>query len=168
VLDPFVVAAAVDFERLRKTYWAGWTGMAFANRLFRFVSRIAQVLPIEQDRAAFSSIAMSLVVLGEGKSLIWFPEGERSRDGRLRRFRTGVGLLLSRRPTRTVPMLIEGTFEAMPSGRRFPRFTPLRVTFGPPIATTALEKTGPGASPEERIANALHDAVAGLKAGPRQ
>jgi long-chain acyl-CoA synthetase len=163
VLDPFVVAAAVDFGRLRETYWAGWTGMAFANHLFCFVSRIAQVLPIEQDRAAFSSIAMSLIVLDEGKNLIWFPEGERSRDGRLHRFRTGIGLVLARRPIQTVPMLIDGTFEAMPTGRRFPRFKRLKILIGRPLAPDALEKAGRGSSREERIASGLHDVVEQLR-----
>jgi long-chain acyl-CoA synthetase len=168
VLDPFVVAATVDFERLRRTYWAGWTGLAFANRLFRFVSRVAQVLPIEQDRAAFSSLAMSLIVLGEGRNLIWFPEGERSRDGRLRRFRTGIGLVLTRCPTRTVPMRIEGTFEAMPPGRRLPRFKRLKILIGKPLTTAELEKAGRGSSPEERIASALYDAVNTLRSGRLQ
>lgn len=166
VLDPFVVAAAVDFERLRDTYWAGWTGMAFANPLFRLVCRLAQVLPIEQDRAAFSSLALSLIVLGEGKSLIWFPEGERSRDGELHRFRKGIGVLLGGRPTPTVPILIEGTFEAMPAGRRFPRLRPLRLSIGQAMTAEELETSGSGASSEERISNALHDAVAALKDGP--
>lgn len=166
VLDPFVVAAAVEFERLQRTSWAGWTGLAFANRLFRFVSRIAQALPIEQDRAAFSSLAMSLIVLGEGRNLIWFPEGGRSRDGRVQRFRTGIGQILRRCPTRTVPMLIEGTFEAMPTGTRFPRFRQLRVTIGKALAPGELERIGQGTSPEERMTNALRDAVVGLKEGP--
>jgi len=166
VLDPFVVAAAVDFERLRRTSWAGWTGLAFANRLFRFVSRIAQALPIEQDRAAFSSLAMSLIVLGEGRNLIWFPEGGRSRDGQLQRFRTGIGQILCRCPTRTVPMLIEGTFEAMPIGTRFPRFRRLRVTIGKALGPGELERMGRGTSPEERMTSALRDAVAALKEEP--
>lgn len=166
VLDSFVVAAAIDFERLRRTSWAGWTGMAFANLLFRFVSRIAQVLPIEQDRAAFSSLAMSLIVLGEGKNLIWFPEGGRSRDGRLGRFRTGIGLLLTRCPTKTVPMLIEGTFEAMPAGTRFPRFKQLRVSIGKPLAPAELERKRRGTSPEERMTSALRDAMVDLKEEP--
>ena len=163
VLDPFVVAAALDFRRLRETYWAGWTGMAFANPLFRFVSRIAQVLPIEQERAAFSSLALSLIVLGRQNSLIWFPEGGRSRDGRIQRFRTGIGIVLTRRPVRTVPMLIEGTHEAMPVGRLLPRPVRLRLVVGKPCTVEMLENTGEGATREERIANGLERAVQSLR-----
>ena len=166
VLDPLAVAAAIDFDRLRQTYWAGWTGMAFANRLFRFVSRLAQVLPIEQDRAAFSSLAMSLTMLQRDKNLIWFPEGGRSRDGALQTFRTGISLLLEHRPTPVVPLLISGTYEAMPIGRRFPRRRPVRIVIGKPLSVEALEQRGRGATREQRIADGLRDAVRALTLPP--
>jgi long-chain acyl-CoA synthetase len=166
VLDPLAVAAAIDFDRLRRTYWAGWTGIAFANVLFRFVSRLAQVLPIEQDRAAFSSLAMSLIMLQRGKSLIWFPEGARSRDGQLQAFRTGISLLLEHQPTPVVPMLISGTHDAMPIGRLLPRLRPIRIVIGRPLSVDELERRGQGATRQQRIADGLHDAVSSLMSEP--
>lgn len=165
VLDPFVLAAALDYDLLRDTYWAGWVGMAFANPLVRFVSRIAQVLPIEQDRAATSSLALGEAVLRQGKNLIWFPEGARTHSGRLQPFRLGIGLLLRRIAVPVVPVWIEGTFEAMPAGRRMPRLRQVRVTIGEAISAKALEERGRGETPEARLADALRDAVANL--GPR-
>ncbi len=163
VLDPLAVAAAIDYDRLRQTYWAGWTGMAFANALFRFVSRLAQVLPIEQDRAAFSSLAMGLTMLRRGKNLVWFPEGGRSRDGQLQAFRTGISLLLEHRPTPVVPMLISGTYEAMPIGRRLPRRHPIRIAIGQPLSIEELERRGQGATRQQRIADGLRSAIRSLK-----
>jgi long-chain acyl-CoA synthetase len=162
VLDPLAVAAAFDFDRLRHTYWAGWTGMAFGNALLRSVSRLAQVLPIEQERAAYSSLAMSLLVLQRGKNLIWFPEGGRARDGRLQVFRTGISLLLEHQPTPVVPMLITGTHDAMPIGRRLPRLCPVRVVIGRPLSVDELERRGQGATRVQRIADGLREAVRSL------
>src|SRR5207302_5692351 len=34
-LDSFAIAAALGHDRLRHTYWAGWTGVAFSNPLAR-------------------------------------------------------------------------------------------------------------------------------------
>jgi len=164
-LDPFVVAACLDYNRLRRTCMAGWTGMAFANRLFRLVSRLAQALPIELDRAAFSSLAMSLVVLKEGRNLIWFPEGGRSRDGRLQPFLTGIALLLEHQSAPVVPMRIMGSFVAMPIGHRVPRLRPISVAIGPPLTADALERMGTGATRQQRIANGLHEAVRRLGPG---
>ena len=158
-LDPFVVAAALDYDRLRQTCMAGWTGMAFANRLFRLVSRLARALPIEVDRAAFSSLAMSLVVLKRGNNLVWFPEGGRSRDGLLQPFLTGISLLLQHQPVPVVPVRITGTFEAMPIGRRLPRLRPLTVEIGRPLTVDDLEKMGQGTARQQRVADGLREAV---------
>jgi long-chain acyl-CoA synthetase len=166
VLDPFVVAAALDYARLRQTWYAGWTGMAFANPLFRLVSRLAQALPIEQDRAAFSSLALGLAVLERGNNLIWFPEGGRSPDGRLQPFLPGIALLLEQRPVPVVPIRICGTFEAMPIGRRMPRLRPLAVAIGRPLSVEQLMARGRGTTPRERIASGLRDAVAALGDDP--
>ena len=162
VLDPFALAAALDFGVLRNTFWAAWTGMAFANPLFRAVSRLAQALPIEADRAAFSSLALSEIVLGDGRNLVWFPEGGRSHTGRLQPFKAGIGLLLTKCDVPVVPVFISGTFDAMPIGRVIPRPRRVSVTFGQPMTRTELEQRGQGNTREARITAALHDHVGEL------
>ena len=164
VLDPFALAAALDFGVLRNTFWAAWTGMAFANPLFRGVSRLAQALPIEAGRAAFSSLALAEIVLNEGRNLVWFPEGGRSRTGELQPFKSGIGLLLTKCDVPVVPVAISGTFDAMPIGRVFPRPRKVKVRFGRPLTISELGPRGQGEQTEERIAAALHDSVAELVA----
>ncbi len=164
VLDPFVIAAVVPYDILRRSAFAGWTGMAFANPLYRFVVRLGRTLPVEHDRAAFSSLAAALVALRDGMSLIWFPEGQRSGDGRLQRFMPGIGALLSRSPATVVPAFIAGTFEAMPRGRRLPRPGRIEVVFAPPCNREALDRSGKGDRAETRIAEALHRRLEELQA----
>ena len=133
--------------------------MAFANPLFRLVVRLAQALPVEHGRAAFSTLALALVVLRGGRNLIWFPEGERSRDGVVKTFRPGIGVLLEKEPRPVVPALIRGSFEAMPRGRRLPRPRRICVAFGAPLTPDRLETGGKGERAEQRIADALRSAV---------
>src|SRR5207245_2058579 len=68
-LDPPAVAAALDYRWLRETYWGGWTGAVFSNPLSRLLSRLAQVVPIEPERAALSSLAFGAAVLKRRKNL---------------------------------------------------------------------------------------------------
>ncbi len=159
VLDPFVIAAALPYSLMRRTCFAGWTGMAFANPFFRLVVRLAQALPVEQGRAAFSTLALALVVLRGGRNLVWFPEGERSRDGVVKAFRPGIGVLLEKEPRPVVPAFIRGSFEAMPRGRRLPRPRRICVAFGAPLAPDRLESRGKGERADHRIADALRSAV---------
>lgn len=164
-LDPFVLAAALPYHRLRRTWWAGWTGILFAGPLRRGFSRMAQVLPIDPDRAAASGLALGAGVLARGFTFVWFPEGVRSGDGRLQKFQPGVGALLENSPALVVPTYIAGTFDAWPRNRRLPRPRRATVIFGAPRTAAQLRATGEGASDAERIADGLRAAVASLAPG---
>ncbi len=155
-LDPFVVAAAFERRRLRRTFWAGWTGAAFRNPLTRFLSRLAQAIPVN-ERNPRATLALAATTLRQGYDLVWFPEGGRSRDGHLQRFKPGLGRLLERYPVPVVPVLIRGTFDALPPGRRLPRRRQkVIVEFGPPLLPAELAARGQGHDRPERIADGLH------------
>ena len=161
-LDSFAVAGALDYRVLRRTYWAGWTGAAFGNPLTRLVSRLAQVVPVDPDRAGLSSLAFGAAVLERGKNLVWFPEGERSPTGRLQPFKPGVGMLLNSYRVPVVPVSIRGTYEAMPRGKFLRRLEQVTIIFGEPLDPRDLEQQGQGDQPQDSIARALRDRVAEL------
>jgi long-chain acyl-CoA synthetase len=161
-LDSFVVAAALDYGLLRRTYWAGWTGAAFSNPLNRFVSRLAQTVPIDPDRAGVSSLAFGAAVLKREKNLVWFPEGERSPTGRLQPFKPGIGMLLNHFRVPVVPVFIHGTGEAMPRGKALVRPAKITVVFGKPLEVSDLEQQGEDGQPHDRIIQGLHDRMAEL------
>jgi long-chain acyl-CoA synthetase len=161
-IDPFVVAAAIDFRRMRQIYWAGWTGVAFSNPLTRFFSRLAQIIPIDPDHAVVSSLAFSAAILKSRQSLVWFPEGGRSTTGELQQFKSGIGLLLEHYHPIAVPVYIKGSYEAWPPHKALPRFQQVTVVFGAPQTTGELEEQGDGEETRDRIAQALHDRVAEL------
>ena len=167
-LDPLVLSAALGRAWLERSYWGGWTGVAFANPFMRAVSRLWRVLPIDQERGAGTSLALAAAALKRGHSLVWFPEGSRSPTGDLLPFRPGIGLLMARLPRPIVPALIRGTFEAMPKGRWQIRPARVAVTFGAPLDPKQLVPVG--TSPEEAarlIVADLQAAVADLGRGPR-
>ncbi len=161
-LDPFAVAAALGYSRLRRMHWAGSMNVAFGNPLTRLVSRLAQAVPVESDRSGVSSLAFGAAALERGKSLIWFPEGQRSYGGELQPFKPGVGLLLDHFRVPVVPVSISGTYEAMPPGRALVRPKKITVAFGEPLSVDDLDRQGEGDRPQDRILQALRDRVAKL------
>lgn len=163
-LDPPLIAALLNSDLLRQTFWAGWTGISFRNPLLRGLSRLAQTIPIDPDAAPIQSLALGALVLKRGKNLIWFPEGRRSTSGELLPFLPGLGLLLSHFRVPVVPVAIEGTGQALPKGRLWPKRRPLRISFGVPLTCAELLAAGRGDLPPAKITHALHEQVALLKA----
>lgn len=74
-------------------------------------------------------------MLDEGWNLIVFPEGTRSKDGWVQRFRTGAARLAVQHRVPVVPIAIRGAYAAMPKGRNWPRpgRLPISVRFGRPL-----------------------------------
>jgi 1-acyl-sn-glycerol-3-phosphate acyltransferase len=70
-----------------------------------------------------------------GYSYLIFPEGTRSRNGRIQAFRRGGFFLAIEAGAPIVPISVAGTFELMPKGSMFARSGPVRVRFHPPISS---------------------------------
>jgi long-chain acyl-CoA synthetase len=162
-LDGMVIAAALPWSRFRRLYWAGDVVRMFSNPLYRLFCRAMHVFPVDAKFPG-ATLESSRRVLQAGQVQVWFPEAWRSPDGRLQRFLPGIGQLLLRSGAPAVPAYISGAFEALPRGRRIPRFRPITVAFGHPESIDVLRTDGIGRTDEERIAGALRERVAALGA----
>jgi long-chain acyl-CoA synthetase len=165
-LDPFAIAAALPWRRVRHLHWAGWTALLFRGPLTRLFSRACQVVPVDPERGLTSTLAIGRAVLEQERQLVWFPEGARSTDGELHRFLPGVGWLLDKTGARVLPVFIEGTFEAWPPGKTLPRPRPLEVRFGEPIEVAKLKGNATD-NVHMAMAERLHEAVAALGSSAR-
>jgi long-chain acyl-CoA synthetase len=161
-LDPLVLAATFSWADLRRTYWAGWAALLFANPVMRAISHAGNVLPVDPDREPARALALGAAVLRQGRRLVWFPEGRLSPTGNINPFLPGVGLLLQETGARAVPVRLLGTFEALPRHRRWPRLGRLRVIFGAAATAAELAAGVEGKDEPARIAQGLHDRVAAL------
>ena len=112
-----------------------FTGSGLKGRLQRAWFEGMGMLPVDRDdpRAALGSLDTALEVLGRGGAFGLYPEGTRSRDGRLYRGRTGVAHLALTAGVPVVPVGIIGTDKLQPIDARLPRVVPIRVAFGAPI-----------------------------------
>lgn len=70
----------------------------------------------------------------KGYSFLIFPEGTRSRTGKLQEFRRGGFFLALASQSAIVPISIQGTFELMPKGSFFVKRGKIKVLFHPPIS----------------------------------
>jgi long-chain acyl-CoA synthetase len=75
-------------------------------------------------------------LLGEGYSILIFPEGRRTDAGEIARFQPGVGMIASRLGVPVVPVRLDGLDQVLPRHARFPVVSHARCAFGAPIILT--------------------------------
>lgn len=144
-LDPPAIGQCVLHRQMR--FVARST--LFGNRVFGWLITALGSIPVRQDGGG--DLAAIRAVLGEldrGAVVLMFPEGSRSVDGTLQPFKRGAALLVSRSRCPVVPVAIEGTFEAWPRSKRFPRLLGSRIgiCFGEPIPHNELLAGGADAA----------------------
>jgi 1-acyl-sn-glycerol-3-phosphate acyltransferase len=110
------------------------------------------------DRAGILGRWRALVK--EGLSLIIFPEGTRSADGRLAPFKAGSFLLAIEAKLPIVPVSVDGTRLVMHKGELTTRPGAVRLTLHPPVETEALD-----VSAARDLAEQVRGVVAGSVSG---
>jgi 1-acyl-sn-glycerol-3-phosphate acyltransferase len=118
-------------------------------------------IPVERDsaRAAQESLELALAHLRQGGAFGIYPEGTRSRDGRLYRFRTGVAWLALETGCPVVPVALTGTDRLQPIGARLPRVRRFTVQFGEPM-TFAQQYAGvPAGAARRGVTDEIQAAV---------
>lgn len=119
----------------RRTFFLGkeeYMRSAVTARLFPAMGMIP--LPRQQTRQAVAALEVAADVLRRGHPLVIFPEGTRSRDGRLHKGHTGVAQLALMSGAPIVPVGLIGTDRIQPIGARSPRpFRRAAVRFGAPL-----------------------------------
>jgi 1-acyl-sn-glycerol-3-phosphate acyltransferase len=96
---------------------------------------LAEIVPVERSNrdSAISSIRKAGEVMKHHINMTIFPEGTRSRDGRLMPFKKGPFHLAAETGFPIVPITILGTYEMMPKGRSIIKGGMATLVFHPPI-----------------------------------
>ncbi len=122
------------------------------------------MLPVDRDdaRSAIASLDIALDVLSRGEAFGIYPEGTRSRDGRLYRGRTGVAHLALTAGAPVVPVGLVGTEKLQPVGTRLPRVVPITVRFGAPIEVAGRFEGMPLGRARRELTDEIMSAIAEL------
>ncbi len=90
--------------------------------------------PLPQKLAgARRALRYTAELVDSGYSPLIYPEGTRSTDGSVLRFKPGVALIARKLGVRVVPVRIDGLFELFPAESSWPKAGPISVAFGAPI-----------------------------------
>jgi len=105
-------------------WYMSWTGMVFVDR--------------SNSTQAVGTLNAAAERVRGGISLLAYPEGTRSRDGRILPFKKGPFVLALQAGVPIVPVAIQGSLKVMPSGLKPLRPGVVRIAIGTPITTADL------------------------------
>ncbi|GAB4337581.1 MAG: lysophospholipid acyltransferase family protein [Desulfobulbaceae bacterium] len=119
----------------------------------------AGIIPIDRShgREALRSLNRAAEQIAAGTSVLIFPEGTRSSDGRLQPFKTGAVMLAIKAGVPVVPVGFNGTSRILPKGKLLATPGEAVIRIGKPIATSGYKP-----SDKQELAQFLHDRVAEL------
>jgi 1-acyl-sn-glycerol-3-phosphate acyltransferase len=147
----------------RRIYYMAWD-KPFEIPVLGAMMRAFGAFPVNLESAADTSAQRdSLEVLMKGGALVIFPEGGRTRTGKLMPFKMGAFRFALTHGIPIVPVSIKGAEKIWPIGRAIPRPGKLVLTYHPPIQVERVpESTSRQKLKEEArlLARKTHDIVA--------
>ena len=166
-LDAPCVRHALPADRRRHTAVAAAADYFFTRPVLGpLVALLMAAFPFGRTTDVRASMERVGDLVSTGWSVMIFPEGTRSPDGRLGRMREGVGLLATATAVPVVPTWIEGTHDLLPKGRRLPRRRHegrVVVRFGAPLR---FDRSTPPAEAARVIGRAIASLGGVAKAEP--
>ena len=133
----------------------GFFGRIYDRTQWALGVSLLNLFPLPRESGFRQSFAYAGQAVDRGYSVLVFPEGRHTVDGKVNPFRAGIGLLANNLGIPVLPMRIVGLFEVKQAGRKFARPWKIGVHIGQPMNIAAE-------SAPERIAEQLQRAVESL------
>lgn len=172
-LDPFFVSTVLPYRVFRRLFLLGATEY-FETPITRWLARRLNIVPVDPDANLVAAMQAGAFGLTHGKILLVFPEGERSIDGRVKRFKKGATILSAHLGVPIVPVAITGSFEVWPRNRPigwrrlgFWNRHRVRIRFGAPMQADPALAYGESAHRLQDEVDALFSGLRPQAPGPK-
>ena len=155
-IDAFAVQRLFKGDMLKNTYYFA-IKKHFDKAGLRFMANHGNIILMDINENLKESLQISAEVLKEGKNLVIFPEGARTRDGKLQDFKKFFGILSKELNIPVTVLGIDGAYESMPFGSIFPRPAKIKLE--------VLGEVNPSGLSVEEIVNNSKEIIRVWKSG---
>ena len=115
----------------------------FRSRVAGWSMRSKGCFPVRRGEADLDAMRVAKSMLDEGDAMLIFPEGTRQDGDEIGEIFDGTAWLSAKTGAPVVPVGIVGTYEAMPSGAKFPRRIPVFAFVGEALDPPSNTEGGP-------------------------
>ena len=162
MFDTLVIPYSINRSHGPYRVWAPAKEELFRNAIASLCLRSWGVFPVRRGRNDMRGIRRMLSLMRSDKMML-FPEGTRSRDGRLHEGNRMLGKLIHQAQPVIIPTLIVGTDHVLGSGRWWPNWrTPVSVHYGRPLDLQGYYQTPSSRETSEAIVKEIMGAIAAL------
>ena len=149
-LDGFIVNQAVPNSVLDKTYYFADI-KHFKKGYMKFMGENSNIIFVDINKNLVNSLQMLSKALRNGKNIVIFPEGTRTRDGKINNFKKFFAILSKELNIPIVPFVLDGAYEAYPPSSKYPKGGDVKVKF--------LEKIYPADMSYEEITEKVYNTI---------
>ena len=149
-LDGFIVNQAVPNSVLDKTYYFADI-KHFRKGYMKFMGENSNIIFVDINKNLVNSLQMLSKALRSGKNIVIFPEGTRTRDGKINNFKKFFAILSKELNIPIVPFVLDGAYEAYPPSSKYPKGGDVKVKF--------LEKIYPADMSYEEITEKVYNTI---------
>ncbi|MEI6712966.1 MAG: lysophospholipid acyltransferase family protein [Verrucomicrobiota bacterium] len=121
------------------------------------------VVPVDEGGGDMSALKTVIRVVKSGNGTVIFPEGTRSRDGKLLPAQSGLGLIVSKTKAPVVPMRIFGAYEAFPANAKSVTLAKITIVVGEVMRFTDEDFRGDPKDVYRRISEAVMKEITALQ-----
>lgn len=154
MLDGFLIESTLPYTILKRSFFLSYKGV-FGSWFLKPIAINGQNILIDEDEDLKHTMQYCALPLKEGNNLVIFPEGARSRDRKFLEFKPFFAMLSKTFDRPVVPVVIDGSFEALRTGKIIPSLKKIRVTYLKPIYPEGMTYAQMTAKVKEAIATEM-------------
>ncbi len=139
-LDGLLINGASAYRSRREVVFFAAEDVYRNNIVFKTMCNIVNCIPVKRDQTDRVSLLKAIRLLNNGKLFGIFPEGQRSRDGKIGDAKDGVAILALATGCPVIPVGIDGTYEALPRTAKFIKPVKVSLSIGKPLQYDKVKK----------------------------
>ena len=127
-LDGFLFNYSVPLKVMKKTYFLA-TVIHFKSSIMKFMANSANVVLVDMNKDIAEVMQILAKILKENKNIAIYPEGLRTRDGKMNKFKKSFAIIAKELNVDVQPYVIDGAYDLFPTGKKIPKPGKITVEF---------------------------------------
>lgn len=136
-LDVFIFNYAMSSKILKNTYYLAKI-VHFRKKIMKLLANCSNVILVDLNKDIAQVLQTLAKLLRENKNVLIFPEGVRTRDGRINEFKKSFAILAKELNVDVQPFVIKGAYDLFPTGKKIIKPGKISIEFLEKIQTENL------------------------------